>query len=601
MTSLEFQADSTHDVCVQLLESLGRVASSVNSGLDLGAVLQAVVDAICDHTDWQICWISAVDYALNRSEVVARRDRLDYSTAAEIAWPLDGLPAMKAIQSRAPILIEDAQSCQDFPAYAADARARGYVCGVVLPLDCPDTAGRPVVLSVQSKLPLLPDDRQIHFLRTVAKVATLAIKTANLDVTSRRMLADVSQAITTHTSVVDATSNGSEAWAAFDLVQRSQDHSMLVLDRNGKPLYCERSPLRGTVSDAEWKEQVREHAAVFADPSLQSQDVSPFSEISLPWIDDNSRAYVRSEPIGDPELLGTLVLISGTRPPLGFDHALALTRSSVAVALVRDFVRFSTEVELGESAIESLLHGSSGRPEQLLLRASYVGIDLHKPFWLIAAGLTGRDGTEVEAASISGLEKALSPRIEKIAGAKVVSTTSGVAILVPGAVTAERLQQVLTAACDQATARTGGTVTLAIAGTCNEVEDYPKAWQDATVALDLAVRLGRAGVVGMTDFGAYRFLLSATDHTEIDSFIESALGRLIEYDDKFGTDLTSTTEQFVASGGRFQDTARGLNVHVSTLRYRLARIEELLGVNMSSPDTRFELTLAARLHALRQQ
>jgi purine catabolism regulator len=41
-----------------------------------------------------------------------------------------------------------------------------------------------------------------------------------------------------------------------------------------------------------------------------------------------------------------------------------------------------------------------------------------------------------------------------------------------------------------------------------------------------------------------------------------------------------------------------LHVHVNTLRYRLGKIQELLGVDLHDVDARFVLELALRVHAI---
>lgn len=69
------------------------------------------------------------------------------------------------------------------------------------------------------------------------------------------------------------------------------------------------------------------------------------------------------------------------------------------------------------------------------------------------------------------------------------------------------------------------------------------------------------------------------------------LESLITYDATRGTDLTSTLERLVNCGKR-QDAAAQLYVHRNTLRYRLGRIEELLRVDLGSPQTQYWLRLA---------
>ena len=40
-----------------------------------------------------------------------------------------------------------------------------------------------------------------------------------------------------------------------------------------------------------------------------------------------------------------------------------------------------------------------------------------------------------------------------------------------------------------------------------------------------------------------------------------------------------------------------LGLHVTTLRYRLTRLRELFGIDIDTPERRFALELAIRLHA----
>ena len=41
-----------------------------------------------------------------------------------------------------------------------------------------------------------------------------------------------------------------------------------------------------------------------------------------------------------------------------------------------------------------------------------------------------------------------------------------------------------------------------------------------------------------------------------------------------------------------------MGLHVTTLRYRLSRIQELFGIDVESPERRFAVELAIQLHTL---
>jgi DNA-binding PucR family transcriptional regulator len=58
--------------------------------------------------------------------------------------------------------------------------------------------------------------------------------------------------------------------------------------------------------------------------------------------------------------------------------------------------------------------------------------------------------------------------------------------------------------------------------------------------------------------------------------------------------LTRTLEAWLRGRGRTEEVAGMLHVHPQTVRYRMARVRELLGDRLDDPEARFELELALR-------
>jgi DNA-binding PucR family transcriptional regulator len=61
--------------------------------------------------------------------------------------------------------------------------------------------------------------------------------------------------------------------------------------------------------------------------------------------------------------------------------------------------------------------------------------------------------------------------------------------------------------------------------------------------------------------------------------------------------MEETALAFVQHGGNAAAMARSLHLHPQTIRYRLARLRELFGDELTDPDARFELELALRSRA----
>ena len=80
-----------------------------------------------------------------------------------------------------------------------------------------------------------------------------------------------------------------------------------------------------------------------------------------------------------------------------------------------------------------------------------------------------------------------------------------------------------------------------------------------------------------------------------------AAARLAPFDsltEKAGERMRGTALAYVRHGGNSVAMARELHVHPQTVRYRTARLRELLGDQLEDPDARFELELALRARAL---
>ncbi|GII67468.1 PucR family transcriptional regulator [Sphaerisporangium krabiense] len=586
---------------VELLQSLRRVAASVNSDLKLDSVLQTVVDAVCDLTPWQICWIDVVDVAANQAEVVARRDKLEYSAAGrQTRWTLDGIPALDAVTGDEPVVIADAQNQRRYPAYAADARHRGYVCGVVLPLSTGDVDGRPMVLCVQSDRNLTDDPHQLPFLRTVAELASLAARNARQAAAAQAAVTTMARGQAMQASVLDALIRGQSSAAVYDLVQSMTGESMTILDGDARVVYSGVSPDPGAYDAAAWAAVAGDvaRAAVEAAALDRHEQAVPQSPVRIGALGERDVWLRVTQVLDGVNVLGTAVFLRTSAAAYEPAHPpLSQLRSAVTAVLMRDLIRHQTEQDLGVGVIDPLLSGEWTRREDLLVRASSLGLPLGRPMHLVAV----RARPAPAAAEWESLIRSLRPVIGQWQGALTVRAGAGLAVLVPAESVpdGQRLTHGLNAVRARAEQVLGRDVTVGWAGPCVELEQYPRAWRECGLAVELAERLRQYGVVHLDDFGAYRFLLAASAAEDVDDFIDKIIGRLLAYDREHRTQLLETAERFVSCGGKYQETSVKLHVHVSTLRYRLDRITELIGRDLGDEEARFEIILATRLHRLR--
>jgi GAF domain-containing protein len=116
----------------------------------------------------------------------------------------------------------------------------------------------------------------------------------------------------------------------------------------------------------------------------------------------------------------------------------------------------------------------------------------------------------------------------------------------------------------------------------------------ATVSLRLRPD---GGLLAYRDLGAYKYLVRlGPDDTPRDRQFD-AITQLLDYDRRRHSALVPTLERFLGDRQNASATARALFIHPNTLRQRLARIQELTGLDLASEDL-LSLQLAISLSRL---
>jgi hypothetical protein len=118
-----------------------------------------------------------------------------------------------------------------------------------------------------------------------------------------------------------------------------------------------------------------------------------------------------------------------------------------------------------------------------------------------------------------------------------------------------------------------------------------RSYAEARRAADFAERLGRP-VLRHEDLGLFSLLAEGGDSEAMADFVAEWLGPLLAHDARRTPKLLPTLAAYLDAGAAQQATADALGVHVSTLKYRLGRIEEVTGRDLSVPEVRFQLQVA---------
>jgi sugar diacid utilization regulator len=126
--------------------------------------------------------------------------------------------------------------------------------------------------------------------------------------------------------------------------------------------------------------------------------------------------------------------------------------------------------------------------------------------------------------------------------------------------------------------------------------DLARAVSEALLAANVAQGGSDGPALAFEQTGAYRLLLSAMSENpaELQRFYAETVEPLVAYDEQYETDLMRTLETFLEADGNVAGTAQRLFTHRHTIYYRLERVRDLSGLDVSSSDGREKLSLGLK-------
>jgi hypothetical protein len=123
-----------------------------------------------------------------------------------------------------------------------------------------------------------------------------------------------------------------------------------------------------------------------------------------------------------------------------------------------------------------------------------------------------------------------------------------------------------------------------------------ESFAEATRALEAAAAFGREGVYALEDLALE---VAFTDDRIGEALERRCLGAVDALGER-GVVLEETLREFLSSGMRYEQTAREQMLHPNTLRKRLARYEELSGIDLHEMDDLVALWWALERRRLRR-
>jgi purine catabolism regulator len=135
------------------------------------------------------------------------------------------------------------------------------------------------------------------------------------------------------------------------------------------------------------------------------------------------------------------------------------------------------------------------------------------------------------------------------------------------------------------------------AGSAVTADEVARSLREARYALQVC-RLEGWSQAGFEDLGTYRLLLSMSDPDALRAFADAMLAPLDAYDGQHNGELIPSLQAFLQHNARWETASAQLYVHRHTLRYRMRKVEELTGRDLTNSFDRMEFWLALRARDL---
>ncbi len=297
-------------------------------------------------------------------------------------------------------------------------------------------------------------------------------------------------------------------------------------------------------------------------------------------------------------VVGTLHMRSKVEPS-------ASMRRLLVTMIASEVERVRAPERVSETAVADFLRAVLSRElsdrAELLARAKELALDIEGGASMIVArahpqaptdeGWRGRVRAVAERgarALASRSIAALSER-EGIPGAEVL-------LLVPGGEEATAARAADAVLHELQAALQGYTFAIGRSRITEDPAELPRAASEALLAANVAQGSADGAALAFDQTGAYRLLLSAMSEnpSELQRFYAETVEPLVAYDEQYETDLVRTLETFLEADGNVAGTAQRLFTHRHTIYYRLERVRELSGLDVSSSDGREKLSLGLK-------
>jgi PucR family transcriptional regulator, purine catabolism regulatory protein len=297
-------------------------------------------------------------------------------------------------------------------------------------------------------------------------------------------------------------------------------------------------------------------------------------------------------------------------PPLGV-QALERAATVAALAITKQLAVSAVESKYRGDYLRDVLSGAAGAPDAVVEHCGSLGWDVDRPMVIVVAELDPDDPQRPvppPPISLRSPQERFASAWQQVVRARdkaapVVGFSSEVVALLPlGDATKDAATRAVESVVTAVAGDRGGGRRSFCAGVSRLVLDPARiapAYSEARKAVSVGRRVrGRGSVSHFDSLGVHRLLSLVPDAAELRSFAAETLGDLAR-DTAEAVDLRHTLQTLLDTNLNVAETARILHFHYNTLRYRIGKLERIIGPFTTEAPLRLDVALALQVIEMR--
>ncbi len=302
---------------------------------------------------------------------------------------------------------------------------------------------------------------------------------------------------------------------------------------------------------------------------------------------------------------GRLVAFSAERELTADDvHILERAATVAALAITKAQAVSAVESKYQADFLRDALAGRAGKAEHVVAHAHSLGWDIGRPMVVVVAE-SDPSSTPAELApeELRHMQERFATTWARVvrqrdAKAPVVGFSQEVVAVLGVSEDADSESITLTVRdlVRHVSGDGGGgrrSFSTGISRPISSPDELPGAYEQARKAVSVGRQMsGPSALTHFDGLGIFRLLTLVPDTAELRSFAAEALGQLIANDTPENADLRMTLSVLLDTNLNVAETARILHFHYNTLRYRIVKLERMLGPFTTDPNLRLTLSIA---------